>query len=100
MNQRNKRRLSYPMFPFKESGDSLGGRIVERSTVQIGEHARGRYVIADEEGELWLVHGSAQMDDALDRASGNALLEIIYQGTFESASGFPTRIYEVYEVED
>ena len=100
MADRGKRRLSYPMFPFKEPGDSLIGRIIERSTVQIGERTLGKYVIADEEGELWLVHGAAQLDDALDRAAKSALLEITYQGTFESASGYPTKVYEVYELEE
>ena len=88
------------MFSFKEPGDSLVGRIVEQNTFMIGEQTRGLYVIADEEGELWLVHGSVQMDAALDRADKNSLLEITFQGTFESASGYPTKIYEVYELDD
>ena len=88
------------MFTFKEDGDTLVARIVERSTVEIGDRTRGKYIMADEEGELWLVHGSGQLDDALDRSSQNSLLEITYRGTFESASGYPTKVYEVFELEE
>lgn len=98
--EKTKRRLSYPMFPFKDAGDVLVGRIVERATVEIGERTRGKYIIADEKAELWLVYGSGQLDDALDRSTEGALIEITYKGTFEATSGFPTKLYEVYELEE
>lgn len=101
MADKNRRLLSYPMFSFKEEGDRLIGRIVERSTVEIEDRTIGKYVIAEEEkGTLWLVHGSIQLDEALNRSGENALLEITYQGTTESASGYPVKVYEVYELDE
>ena len=97
---RERKSLSLPMFRFDEPGTTLVGKVVEKSEREIDGRTRGRYVFADENGETWVVFGTVQLDDALERASRDAVIEIVYIGTEDAASGYPVKQFQVSEFVD
>ena len=96
---RRRRQISYPMFRFENPGDTLIGKIIERAQREFDGRVWGRYVLLDENGERWTVFGTAQLDDAFSRSDDESVLEIVYTGVEESASGFPVKQFDVWELE-
>ena len=96
---RRKKRLSYPVFKFEKPGDTLTGKIVERAEIEFDGRVRGRYVVVTENGEHFTVFGTAQLDDAFSRTDDDTILDVVYTGVEESASGFPVKQFEIWELE-
>ena len=78
---KRKKQLSYPAVKFDDPGDSFIGKILDRKTREINERQFGVYTVVDSDGTRWTLFGTLQLDNALDNADEDALLEIIYTGS-------------------
>ena len=87
--------LSLSPFKFNQVGDTLRGRIVERTDRDIQGRSFGQYVVEDLEGKQWRVYGNVSLDDAYSRVKDGEYIQTVLADFDESPSGFPTKIFRV-----
>ena len=81
-----------PWKPEKE-GDTLQGKLV-RKKEKGGKYASEAYTIEGEDG-LYVVFGTAVLEDRMRLVQPGDLVRIIYKGTTESDKGNDTKLFTV-----
>ncbi len=87
--------ISIAPFKFEKEGDTLQGRISERSERDIQGRSFGQYVVEDLKGVQWRVYGNVSLDDAFSRVEDGEYIQIALQSFEETPTGFPTKVFKV-----
>ena len=96
-----KKMVSTELYQFTEEGQTLRGTIESIGTQEYMGQVKGRYVIANAEGN-YAITGTAVLDDAFKDLKVGQMVEIEYAGNRDLSGGRTLKLFKVYlvEVED